>query len=261
MSNFFWEKVGTGKQNVVLLHGWGLNSEVWRTIVKVESSANFCFHFVDLPGYGRNYMFPPLSLEEMTEIIWEHAPKQSIWLGWSLGGLIASVIALKYSTEITGLITVASSPCFIQKDNWPGIKSIILQNFEQQLRLDFNNTIERFLELQILDSKKVDEDIKLLKLLILKQPLPSSAVLKKGLRILQNTDLRESLLTFKKPFLRIYGDLDTLVPRKISSIIDTWLPKSFSIIMKHAAHAPFISHPYKFVRLLIDFSDSLKLSI
>ncbi|WMY94860.1 MAG: pimeloyl-ACP methyl ester esterase BioH [Arsenophonus sp.] len=258
MSNFFWEKVGTGKQNIVLLHGWGLNAEVWRSIVKVESSVNFCFHFVDLPGYGRNYMFPPLSLEEITEIIWEKAPKQSIWLGWSLGGLIASMIALKYQKEIAGLITVASSPCFIEKNNWPGIKLGILQNFEQQLRFNFNNTIERFLELQILDSTSLDEDIKLLKSLILKQPLPSSSVLKKGLKILQNTDLRKSLLTFKKPFLRIYGDLDTLVPRKISSIIDQWLPKSSSIIIKHAAHAPFISHPYKFMELLVDFVASLR---
>ncbi|WMY95403.1 MAG: pimeloyl-ACP methyl ester esterase BioH [Arsenophonus sp.] len=258
MSTFFWEKVGTGKQDIVLLHGWGLNSEVWRTIVKVEFSANFCFHFVDLPGYGRNHMFPPLSLEEITETIWKQAPKDSIWLGWSLGGLIASMIALKHPKEISGLITVASSPCFVQKNNWPGIKSIILQNFEQQLRLNFNSTIERFLELQILDTNSVDEDINLLKILILKQPLPSSAVLKKGLNILQKTDLRKSLLTFKGPFLRIYGDLDTLVPKKISSIIDKWLPKSSSIIMKNAAHAPFISHPYNFVKLLIDFSDQLK---
>ncbi|WMY96008.1 MAG: pimeloyl-ACP methyl ester esterase BioH [Arsenophonus sp.] len=258
MRTLFLEKVGTGKQNIVLLHGWGLNSEVWRTIVKLEFSNNFCFYFVDLPGYGRNHMFPPLSLEEITEIIWKQVPKNSIWLGWSLGGLIASMVALKYPTEISGLITVASSPCFIKKNNWPGIKSIILQNFEQQLQLNFNSTIERFLELQILDSNLSGEDINLLKLLILKQPLPSSSVLKKGLNILQKTDLRESLLTFKRPFLRIYGDLDTLVPKKISSIIDKWLPKSSSIIIKHAAHAPFISHPHNFMRLLIDFSDQFK---
>ncbi|WMY96642.1 MAG: pimeloyl-ACP methyl ester esterase BioH [Arsenophonus sp.] len=259
MNTFFWEKVGTGKQDIILLHGWGLNSEVWRTIVKEELSANFCFHFVDLPGYGRNNMFPPLSLEEITETIWEKAPKNSIWLGWSLGGLIASMIALKHPKEISGLITVASSPCFVQKNNWPGIKLIILQNFEKQLRMNFNTTIERFLEFQILDKNSVYEDINLLKSLILKQPLPSSNVLKKGLNILKKTDLRKSLLNFKRPFLRIYGDLDTLVPKKISSIIDKWLPESSSIIMKHAAHAPFISHPYNFIRLLIDFSDQLKL--
>ncbi|WGL98461.1 pimeloyl-ACP methyl ester esterase BioH [Arsenophonus sp. aPb] len=257
MTTLFWQQSGKGKQDIVLLHGWGLNAEVWRTI-EVECGSHFRLHLVDLPGYGRSNLFPPMSLQQMAEVIWQKAPKQAIWLGWSLGGLIANIIALNHQVEIAGLITVASTPCFSQQENWPGIKSVVLTGFEQQLQANFHRTVERFLALQTLGTKTTLEDIRLLKTVLLKQPLPSVAVLNAGLEILRTTDLRQSLLTLNKPFLRIYGDLDGLVPRKVVPIIDGWLPNSHSVIIKHAAHAPFISHPKQFIQLLVDFSSQLE---
>jgi pimeloyl-[acyl-carrier protein] methyl ester esterase len=35
-----------------------------------------------------------MSLDEMAQQVLEQAPQQAIWLGWSLGGLVASQIAL-----------------------------------------------------------------------------------------------------------------------------------------------------------------------
>ncbi|HGJ5876081.1 MAG TPA: pimeloyl-ACP methyl ester esterase BioH [Arsenophonus sp.] len=257
MTTLFWQQLGEGKQDIVLLHGWGLNAEVWRSI-EVECGAHFRLHLVDLPGYGRSNLFSPMTLQQMAEVIWQQAPKQAIWLGWSLGGLIATTIALKYQAEIAALITVASSPCFSQQENWPGIKPTVLTGFEQQLQANFQRTVERFLALQTLGTKTAHEDIRLLKSVILKQPLPSVSVLNAGLEILRTTDLRQFLLMLNKPFLRIYGDLDGLVPRKVVPIIDGWLPNSPSVIIKHVAHAPFISHPKQFIQLLIDFSHQLK---
>lgn len=257
MTTLFWQQSGKGKQDIVLLHGWGLNAEVWRTI-EMECGSHFRLHLVDLPGYGRSNPFLPMSLQQMAEVIWQKAPKQAIWLGWSLGGLIANIIALTHQAEIVGLITVASTPCFSQQENWPGIKPMVLTGFQQQLQANFYRTVERFLALQTLGTKTVHEDIRLLKTVLLKQPLPSVAVLKAGLEILRTTDLRQSLLMLKKPFLRIYGDLDGLVPRKVVPIIDKWLPNSPSVVIKHAAHAPFISYPKQFIQLLVDFSCQLE---
>ncbi|MGP1928802.1 MAG: pimeloyl-ACP methyl ester esterase BioH [Arsenophonus sp. NC-WZS1-MAG3] len=257
MTTLFWQQFGKGKQDIVLLHGWGLNAEVWR-IIEVGCGSHFRLHLVDLPGYGRSNFFPPMSLQKMAEVIWHKAPKQAIWLGWSLGGLIASIIAINHQAEIAGLITVASSPCFGQQENWPGIKPAVLRGFEQQLKTDFHRTVERFLVLQTLGTKTANGDIQLLKSVILEQPLPSVAVLNAGLEILRTTDLRESLLILKKPFLRIYGELDSLVPKKIVPILDKWLPNSHSVVIKHADHAPFISDPNQFIQLLVDFSYQLE---
>lgn len=55
------------------------------------------------------------------------------------------------------------------------------------------------------------------------------------------------------PFLRIYGYLDGLVPRKVASLLDEQLPSSPSVIMRNSAHAPFISHPDEFCEVLTEF--------
>ncbi|MGJ7383739.1 pimeloyl-[acyl-carrier protein] methyl ester esterase, partial [Morganella morganii] len=32
MATLFWQQSGQGSRDLVLLHGWGLNSEVWNSI-------------------------------------------------------------------------------------------------------------------------------------------------------------------------------------------------------------------------------------
>ncbi|STV85945.1 putative pimeloyl-BioC--CoA transferase BioH [Klebsiella michiganensis] len=102
-------------------------------------------HLVDLPGYGRSGGFGAMSLEEMAQRVLENAPERAIWLGWSLGGLVASQVALSHPDRVQALVTVASSPCFSAHDSWPGIKPDVLSGFQQQLSEDFQRTVERFL--------------------------------------------------------------------------------------------------------------------
>ena len=50
-----------------------------------------------------------MSLEEMAERVLKQAPEKAIWLGWSLGGLVASQVALTHPERVQTLVTVASS--------------------------------------------------------------------------------------------------------------------------------------------------------
>lgn len=136
----------------MLLHGWGLNAEVWRCIDE-ELSSHFTLHLVDLPGFGRSRGFGALSLADMAEAVLRQAPDKAIWLGWSLGGLVASQIALTHPERVQALVTVASSPCFSARDEWPGIKPDVLAGFQQQLSDDFQRTVERFLALQTMGTE------------------------------------------------------------------------------------------------------------
>lgn len=52
------------------------------------------------------------------EAVLQQAPDKAIWLGWSLGGLVASQIALTHPERVQALVTVASSPCFSARDEW-----------------------------------------------------------------------------------------------------------------------------------------------
>ncbi|MEG2042970.1 MAG: pimeloyl-ACP methyl ester esterase BioH, partial [Hafnia sp.] len=149
------------------------------------------------------------------------------------------------------LVTVASSPCFSARDEWPGIKPEVLAGFQQQLSEDFQRTVERFLALQTMGTETARQDARALKKTVLALPMPDVAVLNGGLEILKTVDLRESLSALNMPFLRLYGYLDGLVPRKVVPMLDALWPQSESLVFAKAAHAPFISHPAEFCAALV----------
>ncbi|PPI88530.1 pimeloyl-[acyl-carrier protein] methyl ester esterase [Candidatus Pantoea edessiphila] len=248
----YYYTCGKGTINLVLLHGWALNAEIWNEIVPCLS-ANFCLHIFDLPGYGRSQNLSALTLNDMAIQLLPFIPYQSILIGWSLGGLVAMKLALIKPEVLGGIITVASSPRFIAAKSWPGIKLNVFKNFQFHIQKDLQKTIDRFLLLQTLGSNRSYFDVLTLKKAIFSQPITPAEVLNNGLKILTETDMRTKLPLIKIPFLRIYGYLDNLVPRCISPILDKIVSLSNSIIMEKAAHAPFISHPDKFCKYITDF--------
>lgn len=252
MAQLYWQTIGEGKHDLVLLHGWGLNAAVWQSISE-RAGSHFRLHLVDLPGFGRSQGFPAMSLQEMAAEVVSHGPDNAIWLGWSLGGLVASQIALSFPEAVTKLITVASSPRFCAGTDWPGIKPATLEAFQQQLSTDFQRTIERFLALQTLGSDSARHDARQLKQIVLQQPMPSVDVLQGGLDILRTTDLREAMQALQVPCLQIYGALDGLVPRSIAQLPGTQYPDSHAVVIEKAAHAPFISHPQEFCQSIIQY--------
>ena len=256
MKSLWWQTVGTGNCHLVLLHGWGLNAEVWSSI-REELASQFTLHLVDLPGFGRSQGYGPLTLEAMAQEVLEYAPQKAIWLGWSLGGLVASQIALTHPQRVQALVTVASSPCFSAREAWPGIKPEVLAGFQQQLSEDFQRTVERFLALQTMGTDTARQDARLLKSTVLSLPMPDVNVLNGGLEILKTVDLREPLAALTMPHLRIYGYLDGLVPRKVVPLLDTQWPDSESRVIAKAAHAPFISHPAEFCAALTELQQRL----
>ncbi|PLR36982.1 pimeloyl-[acyl-carrier protein] methyl ester esterase [Chimaeribacter coloradensis] len=252
MTELYWQTMGEGDRDLVLLHGWGLNADVWQQAA-LRLAPHFRLHLVDLPGYGRSRGFGAMTLKEMADRVRENAPPRAHWLGWSLGGLVASQIALDAPAQVASLITVASSPCFAAQEDWPGIRPEVLQGFQHQLSEDFQRTVERFLALQTLGTESARRDARLLKAVVLEQPMPGADVLNGGLEILRQADLREPLRALTLPFLRIYGRLDGLVPRKIVPQLDEAWPHSTSVVLEKAAHALFVSHPEAFTQALLDF--------
>ncbi|MXP56529.1 pimeloyl-ACP methyl ester esterase BioH [Pantoea sp. Mhis] len=255
MHSLYWNITGKGPNNLVLLHGWGLNSAIWQSIIPLLSPY-FKLHLVDLPGFGHSRAMEALTLSEIEKKLMPYLPYNSLLLGWSFGGLVATQIALNYPEYVKALISVASSPCFTARDDWPGIKIDRLNTFQKQLSNDFQRTIERFLELQIMGNKFTKNnhvDIEQLKNVVLSKPMPSVVVLKATLTILREIDFRKALPKLKMPFLRLYGSLDNIVPCCIASYLDKDIPTSLSIVMQKATHIPFLSHPDEFCLNIINY--------
>lgn len=240
-------KSGSGP-NLVLIHGWGLHGGIWETVLP-QLEAHFTVYNIDLPGFGRSPVHNgDYSLDYLVETVSEVIPEQSLVIGWSLGGLIATGIALDKPHKVKRLITVASNPSFVATKDWKhGMQADVLESFIDYLEEDYETTLIRFLGIQTMGSATQKEDIKKLKVAVFMHGQPSKKALRGGLEILHDMNLVGRLGELKQPLLRMYGRLDSLVPAKVAQDITKHLPDSETIIYRKAAHAPFLSAADDFV--------------
>ncbi|EKE81485.1 pimeloyl-ACP methyl ester esterase BioH [Idiomarina xiamenensis] len=247
------QSLGTGS-DLVVLHGWGLNSHVWQP-VQQQLAQQHRLHLIDLPGYGES-AWPqglPVSLDNCVDILLAHLPDRFHVLGWSLGGLMATRMALVAPQRVQSLVTVASSPKFQASAEWPGMDSQILANFAEQLNGQYRKTIERFLAIQAMGSPTARAQVKQMKSWVLSKPEPNIEALKGGLALLAQVDLREQLAQIQQPFLRMYGKLDSLVPVAVADAVADYAPMSQQWIAQGCAHAPFVSATEAFLQRLQQF--------
>ncbi|MBL4900011.1 MAG: pimeloyl-ACP methyl ester esterase BioH [Colwellia sp.] len=257
---------------LILLHGWGLNSAIWQPMIaNLPSEFTDIFHVItiDLPGFGSNVnkKINPYSLANVCEHITNIIEQPAIYLGWSLGGLVATEMALKHPEKVLALITVASSPRFVEQRTekiiddqvvnqlvWSGIKPQVLNAFHQQLQIDAKKTINGFLKLQAMGSPHVRQDIKQISQLVFQYDMAKKNTLDESLKLLEISDYRLKLKDIKQPFLRLYGSADSLVPKAIiEQVAKLSKQTSEQHIFIGASHAPFISHPDEFTEILTNW--------
>lgn len=248
---------------LVMIHGWGLNSAVWQPFIEkltVGFTEKFHIITVDLPGFGENHnkTIAPYSIASIAKQIDKVIDQPAIYLGWSLGGLVATEMALAYSNKVLGLVTLASSPRFLEESTvnpapeviWPGIKPEVLKAFHQQLQIDTQKTINNFLKIQAMGSPHIRHDIKQISQLVMQHQLPNKTTLDESLALLESCDYRDKLAVIQQPFLRLYGSADSLVPRSVIKQVANLSPSSEQYVFEKASHAPFISHLDDFNRVL-----------
>ncbi|MGY5450838.1 pimeloyl-ACP methyl ester esterase BioH [Agarivorans sp. MS3-6] len=255
MSKLHCERQGDGPA-LVMIHGWGLNSAVWQPVAELLSE-HFCLYQIDLPGFGHSAAVEQLNLSDMANAVAAQVPQQAIWLGWSLGGLVAMQAAIDFPRRIRGLISVASSAHFIAKQGWPGIAPNVLDSFAVGLERDFSKTLQQFLAIQAMGSSHAKQDIKQLRHLLAERPLPKLAALQQGLELLQLTDLRAAASTIDVPWLQLFGRSDALVPRAAMLEHAVLTPSAQQYCFESSSHAPFISEKQLFTERVTDFSRSL----
>ena len=206
-------------------------------------------------------------MANVCEHIIDTIEQPAIYLGWSLGGLVATEMALTYPEKVLGLITVASSPRFVEQRSeevveekmvntllWPGIKPHVLTTFHQQLHIDAEKTINGFLKLQAMGSPHVRQDIKQISQLVFQHEMANKNTLDESLKLLEISDYRARLIDINQPFLRLYGSADSLVPKSvIGQVAQLAENNSEQYIFIGASHAPFISHLNDFNQVLTDW--------
>lgn len=246
------EIIGQG-QPLVMLHGWGMHSGVWQSLVK-KLSAQYMLYLVDLPGMGNSRPIEPYHLHALADEVAQVISGVSDVLGWSLGGLVAQRIALNQPDRIRRLILVGSTPCFVNKDDWDaGIDPANFESFAAAVNSDYKATILQFLTLQCMKADDARSTLKQLRASFETRPTPTQTTLQRALQILLDSDLRAEVSSIRKPTLLIHGDRDTLAPVQAAHWMMQQLPNGFLRVMSGSAHAPFLSHSEQFIAALNQF--------
>jgi pimeloyl-[acyl-carrier protein] methyl ester esterase len=234
--------------DLVLVHGWGMNPGVWETLPK-NRMAGPRRHAIALPGHGGAPLPPssaggPGGVQAWADACLGSAPERAIWLGWSLGGLVALAAALRQPERVQGLILMTATPRFVWAPDWPpAMRAETLDRFHEGLAADPAGTLSRFLALQVRGGDEARETLRGLRRGLASRPTPDPAALQLGLELLRGEDLRPVLARLGVPSLWLFGSHDTLVPAAAARWIRALLPWARTRVVEGAAHAPFLSHP------------------
>jgi len=250
------ETAGAGP-GLFLLHGWGLHGGVWDALLP-ELTPHFRVTRVDLPGHGRSRS-QPLSpeLKEAAEAVLAAAPPEAVWLGWSLGGLIAMRAALDAPARIPALVVANATPRCTAGPDWAhGMSPETLAGFAAGLAADYRGTLQRFLSLQVQGDEAARESLRRLRESLYARGEPDRSALSVGLGLLKHSDLRAELASIRQPTLVIAGGYDRLTPPQASEHLARAIPGARLRIFPRSGHAPFLSHPREFAAAVVDFVQS-----
>ena len=238
-------------RDLALIPGWGLGKAAWQPVAALLAQ-RFRVHLVDLPGYGGS----PASAAgfvDTAQALAAALPAGTIYVGWSLGVLLALQAARLAPARIGALVLVGATPSFTQRNDWPHAQPPeLLAGFAAAIAADAGAARPRFVALFNQGDTQARAIGRTLNKTLQAGPPADAASLLAGLAWLRDVDLRPALVGSTVPTLLIHGEHDPLMPLAAARWLNAALPGSQLEVFAGAAHAPFLNNPELFARLIGD---------
>jgi pimeloyl-[acyl-carrier protein] methyl ester esterase len=240
------------RPTLVLLHGWGLSPAVWAPLAPLWP-ADFEIHTLALPGHADAPACGP-ALADWADALLPAIPLGAIVVGWSLGALLALDLARRHPAHIGALVLTGATPRFVQAPDWPAAMApATLSEFQAAFGQQPEATQRRFVALQSLGDQARRSIASTLGAALSPAHPARLPALARGLELLAETDLRDSLSTLNLPVRVLHGDKDTLMPVEAALRMADLLPQGRLSVLEGSGHAPFLSRPQEWVSLLESF--------
>ncbi|MCI0510736.1 pimeloyl-[acyl-carrier protein] methyl ester esterase [Chromohalobacter marismortui] len=223
---------------LVLLSGWGCDARIWCPLAPFWPS-ELEVETPDWPGYAdRSPLAYPASLEALADAMAEDLPGDAVWVGWSLGGLLAGAL-LDYLPAPRALVLLGMGARFPHPE---GVSPTALTRFRQAFRRDPVATHAHFMHWQLGGEPSPRAAHRRLRTLLGDEINADAATLTAGLTHLAEIDNTRRLATPPCPVHRLAGEDDPLLAPAVRERADYRLPG--------AGHCPPISQPMRLTRAL-----------
>lgn len=233
--------VGNGSP-LVLIHGWAMHSGLFAPLARMLATRH-AVHLVDLPGHGRSrdgWAFDP---QRIVDELIERIPDGAVWVGWSLGGMVALKAAHEAPERVRAVAAIASNPRFVSTEDWAhGVTAQVFEQFGAGLERNFTATVERFLALEAMGSAHATTELRALREQAFEHGAPELDALRQGLALLQTGDLRDVVTKLQMPSLWIAGRRDRLVPPQAMRWAADAAPNARYLELD-TGHMPFLAEP------------------
>ena len=103
---------------IVLVHGWGANSEIWQSLPeKLSEYADV--YTIDLPGFGESPAIEEYTEQSLNDWLYGQLPQTCCLIGLSLGGMLCRSFTAQYPNKVIGLITISTNLKFVADSQYP----------------------------------------------------------------------------------------------------------------------------------------------
>ena len=232
---------------VVLISGWAMPAIAMERLAEALDADDRRVSIVQLPG---------LVGEPSQECSWDSLlsyldlhlfDKQVVLVGWSMGGMLASMYANRHPENVAGVVTLSSNACFVKNSEWvPAMEPAMFAGFQAGVEHDCAATLQQFTMLCSAGSFDRKARAKELQTIMGETEL-EPVILQSMLKLLGSSDVRSVLACLRCPVVHILGKGDALVPEAAAEQLGETFPRH-RVHLINGGHCFFMDDPSLVVR-------------
>lgn len=228
---------------VFLLHGWGCNHEIFKSIQTVLSAGYKTYNF-DFPGFGASDEPNTVwGVEEYTRMVEQFARENGIenpaLIGHSFGGRVSILYSSRNTTSRVVLVDAAGIK---PKRSFKYYRKVYTFKFIKWL---CNTLLPRKVAQDIIERRRKGAGSS--------DYNNASPMMRAILSKVVNEDLTAQLPKIKAPTLLFWGNLDTATPLSDAKTMEKLIPDAGLVVAHGTGHFSFLENPGLFTAVIKKF--------
>jgi len=245
-----FDRYGQGATTVALLHGVGGGRSIWSEAISGTArrlgDAGYTVVALDLPGYGDSPLPTAMTVSGMAQAALDTLSAlgllPAVWLGHSMGGMVALELAAAAPEAVQGLVLACTSPAFGKPDGaW---QSTFLK--ERLAPLDAGQGMEALaprLVAGMVGRHASPQAVSLASQVMARVP---EATYRAALKALVGFDRRASLAQIRVPTLALSAAEDHNAPPEVMLRMAQRIPHGAHVCLTDAGHLANVERPQEF---------------